>query len=196
LLTKNQYEIKTEYGCNWLKVFFHNSTGGIFFKSKEEAKYIISDEKYSILNKINPMLRINGKYEFLLEYPNGNSNQWKQTNSPLEEKETTISEHYNVMGYEEVNITMRENNWGGLALSTSLKTLIEGSIGHDNWFYAIGQLVSDQTYESQIAANIWGGTYSVKLWIRIKEDLISTLFNSNSRCAKHPSLRFSFINVI
>jgi hypothetical protein len=192
-LTKNQYELKTEFGCNWLKVFFHNSTEGIFFSSKEEARYIITEEKYSILNKINTMMKINGKYEFLLEYPTGYSNQWKQSNSPLEEKETTTSEHYNVSGYEEVNITMRDNYWGGLALSTSPYTLIEGSIGHDTWFYAIGQTTSFSNHGNQFASNVWG-TCSAMLWIRIKENLISSFFNKNSRCERFTSLKFFFFN--
>jgi hypothetical protein len=174
-----------------MKVFFHNSTGGIFFNSKEEAKFIVSEQKYSLLNKISPMMKIDEKYEFLLEYPNGYSNQWKQTNSPLEEAETTTEKHYNVTGYEEVNITMRDNSWGGLALSTKDSTLIEGSIGHIDWYYAIGQTSVNSL--SQIAANVWG-TKSAKLWIRIKENLISCFFNQNTRCGKCTTLRFIYFS--
>jgi hypothetical protein len=176
-----------------MKVFFHNSTGGIFFNSKEEAKFIISEKKYSLLNKISPMMKINEKYEFLLEYPTGYSNQWRQSKTPLEEQGISTEEDYNVTGYEEVNITMRQNSWGGLALSTHSSSLIDGSISKSNWHYEIGQTSAWDGHDYKIPANtIEMSSYSVKLWIRIKENLISCFFNQNSKCERFTSLRFFY----
>jgi hypothetical protein len=166
-----------------MKIFFHNCTGEVFFTSKEEAKFIITEKKYSLLSKINPTMKINGKYEFLLEYPTGFSNQWRQSNSPLDEKEDLANGPYNVTGYEDVNVTMKEHFWGGLVVSTRPHTLLDGSVGYKDWFYSVGLVnPNDWAYSGHIPSNDLG-VDSLYLWIKVNANIISCLFNMNTRCS-------------
>ncbi len=61
----------------------------------------------------------------------GVTNEWKQTSDPV-----TTSEA--VQGYLAVDINSTAQYWGGLAKSSAGQTFIDGSVGHGNWFYAIG----------------------------------------------------------
>lgn len=174
-----KYEIKMDRGVSWLKIFFHNCTGSIWFQNESEALFSNTEQKYSILGLINNEMRINGRFEFLLEYPEiGKSNQWVQLNNPVYEIENTTSSHYNVSGYEPINIQMSNANWGGLVKSLSFKySFIEGSVGHSDWFYGIG-VYSPAYGPNKIPAN--QGVNYVYLWIRISD---TSIFFSNKKCS-------------
>ena len=53
--------------------------------------------------------------------------EWKQTSNPLTAK---------INGYEGISIPYTGQHWGGLEPSTS--ALMDGSVNHGNWFYAVG----------------------------------------------------------
>ena len=82
----------------------------------------------------------NGKFEFLLQYPNDTTgyNRWKQTDNPATVTVANGTGNETAAGYEAVHIDWTGNYWGGLTKSTSSATYINGSVGHSNWFYAIG----------------------------------------------------------
>jgi hypothetical protein len=62
------------------KAFYHNSKGAVLFTNVEEGENFNNEFKYSILNEINSKMKINFKFEFLLEYPSIQSkyNRWEQ----------------------------------------------------------------------------------------------------------------------
>ena len=101
-----------------------------------DARYIISERKYSILSEVQEWPH-SGKYEFLLQYPELEGyNRWKQTNFPL--SEAYYQGKQEVEGYENVSITWTTRQWAGLQNSTGC-SLLEGSISVTNWYYAIGK---------------------------------------------------------
>lgn len=161
-------------GAQWAKVFEHNNHAGtVLFTSITEVRHSETTDKYSRLYLLDSLTDKNGKYEFLLQYPDDIANQynrWKQTNNPLNEFVTTTSAgDGKAAGYEAVHIDWNTNYWGGLTRQNSdassiASTYLSGSVGHTNWFFAIG------------CASAWSGgipgpnvaiTGRAQLWVRI-----------------------------
>lgn len=135
--------IINKYGAQWLEVFYHNNhSGTVLFKDDEEAMHTIGNkDKYSILDCLEQYRGKDSKFEFLLEYPTDiprKYNRWKQTDNPIEVSEQIGDTNYKTNGYESIHIDWEDQYWGGLLLSSSGKSLLDGSIGHGNWHYAIG----------------------------------------------------------
>ena len=150
---------------NWLKIFYHNSSNGIYFNNLNETLNCNTEFKYSILYKINSSFKINGKFEFLLEYPElfPNYNHWTQVKNPLETFE--IIDGNNDLGYEPIHIDWDAQYWGGLITSSrTSNTLLDGSVGNIKWHYSIGAINKDY-YPKFPGPGIY--IHEVILWIRI-----------------------------
>lgn len=154
------FETKTFGGATWLKVYYTNSKNGtVLWKDIDELGFSLQAYKWSILGMLPYFYNNTWKYEFLLEYPSlGKYNRWRQTSNPLLADQS-------VSGYSAVNVSMTQNNWGGLALSSTkgTSTIIDGSPGATTWYYAIGQQAA---YQGGIPAND-PSVQEVYLWIRI-----------------------------
>lgn len=140
--------IINKYGAQWLEVFYHNNhSGTVLFADREEAMHTIRNkDKYSILDCLEQYRGKDNKFEFLLEYPTENPNQynrWKQTSNPLETKDTRNDVGWDdssiVEGCEPIHLDWltRGNKWCGLISSIAEQCLIDGTIG-TNWHFAIG----------------------------------------------------------
>lgn len=140
--------IINKYGAQWLEVFYHNNhSGTVLFADREEAMHTIGNkDKYSILDCLEQYRGKDNKFEFLLEYPTENPNQynrWKQTSNPLETKDIRSDIGWDdssiVEGCEPIHLDWltRGNKWCGLISSISEQCLIDGTIG-TNWHFAIG----------------------------------------------------------
>jgi len=57
------------------------------------------------------------------------SYEWSQTSNPTSE---------GISGYQAISIPYTGNHWGGLEPSSGCCALIDGSVNHGNWFYAVG----------------------------------------------------------
>lgn len=170
-------EIKYFEGAEWAKIFEHNNHGGtVLFTSIAEALHSETIDKYSRLYLLDSLENVNGKYEFLLQYPddeyyNEKYNRWIQKNNPCNEYVTTTStgEAF-AEGYEAVHIDWTARYWGGLTrqqplTSTSINpTYLSGSVGHSNWYYAIG---CSSSWSGGIPAENYANTGRAQLWIRI-----------------------------
>ena len=154
------FETKTFGGATWLKVYYTNSKNGtVLWKDIDELGFSLQAYKWSILGMLPYFYNNTWKYEFLLEYPSlGKYNRWRQTSNPLLVDQS-------VSGYSAIDISMTQNNWGGLALSSTKGTscLIDGSPGATTWYYAIGQQAA---YQGGIPAND-PSVQEVYLWVRI-----------------------------
>ena len=84
---------------------------------------------YSILNTLSDKYKDpkNGKFTFKLVYPRSTEanayNIWKQETNPAKDSKVT--------GYQEVDVNIRCNRWGGLEKSGS-GALADGSVNHGN----------------------------------------------------------------
>ena len=171
-ISEDGLEIAKFNGSFWLKLFYHNCDGNVKFKDEKEALHCNSEQKYSILSNINPSMRINGKYEFILEYPGDVYYRWRQTRSPINEYESASQRE--ALGFEPIHQGSGKLNISGLVRTTIkvadkyINCLFDGQPGVSLWYFAIG--VYEATEPAYLTKDIpaYSNTVkSVKLWIRI-----------------------------
>lgn len=136
-----------EENGGWTLVFRHDGRDGVVYTNETEARLHKPGvpnralTKYSILDYLDHFLR-DGKWEFYLNYPlKERRNHWKQSHDPRTSYTGGVVSGP-VDGYEAINIDLDSNYWGGLANAEYTGTYIDGSIGHSNWYYAIGSYLS------------------------------------------------------
>lgn len=193
----NTYDmpIKSFDGARWARIFYHNNKKGtVLFTSLAECKNTQTADKYSRLGLLDSgdTYKINGKYEFLLQYPiddPSHYNRWKQTNAPQNEYNTQTSTGTQVAGYEAVHVDWTSNYWGGLERNeqdaTALNsTWLDGSVGHGNWHFAIGASTAYSRGIPSGTAVINGSTADVvELWIRIPDAAVTQVDMGTSTTA-------------
>ncbi|WP_408098952.1 fibrinogen-like YCDxxxxGGGW domain-containing protein [Peredibacter sp. HCB2-198] len=133
----------TTDGGGWTLVFNHNIAGGYFVDANDAlSKNVASPtaNQYSILNQLDNF-KANGRYIFKINWPGyAGRNIWAQTTNP------TIDQP--AAGYVPLVIDSTSNYWKGLEKNCAngcTSSLMDGSVNHGNWFYAIGSTV------------VWGG---------------------------------------
>ena len=93
------------------------------------------EDNFSILDQLETFRRADGTFLLKIVFPElaaPNYNIWKQTSNPVEATSRGVT------GYEAVDIHFTGNYWGGLEYSDRTQTLLDGSVDHGNWFYAVG----------------------------------------------------------
>lgn len=169
--------------CTYLKVFDHDvskdpTNTSSYFEDEDQAKYCFLPNKFSRLGDLSSSLFrsiSDGKYEFLLRYPNApenyNINIWKQTADAFN---PTFDISGNIDGYEDVAIQMN-NRWGtdgttsiskglGPYSGTDNKCLLDTMPGHTNWWGGLGQYEPYNRGFPSVDGTI---EQHVQLWVRI-----------------------------
>ena len=103
------------------------------------------EDNFSVLDNLEGCRGsvVDGKFDLKIVWPQstrveGNSNVWRQSTNPV----TTGSG--GVDGYEAISISYGlmgvggGEGFGGLEYNPNADSLLDGSIDHDYWFYAIG----------------------------------------------------------
>lgn len=168
-----KYKYKSFNGSLWTLIFYHNATFNATFDDENEVLSSNKEDKYSIIGEIRSSHRIDGKYEFLFEYPqySGKYNQWKQRNAP--HKEIDYAGKTQALGYEPINIDWSGSYWGGLQrlkIAEYYPTYIKGSFSSDLWFYSIGKFseVSESWAKPIIPGPNGQSDKEVYLWMRVR----------------------------
>ena len=157
------YEYKVFRGASWLKIYYQDVDIAIF-NDINDAKSCNEPGKYSILEEAKTIPHYeNAYFEFLLEYPGfAGFNRWKQSVYPLDTIDEDVGE------FVSVSCTWTQNSWKGLGKSTHGCSLLDGSIGTDNWYYAIGM---KEKCDSGIYNHSFPGPtkphQKVYLWMRV-----------------------------
>ena len=148
----------------WTLIFSHNiATAGVF-ASEDEALFSDADSpssdatKYSIVGRIE-QFQAGGRYTFRISWPGFEErNIWTQTTSPLTAP---------VGGYVPLDLDVVSNYWGGLEAGGD-GSLIDGSVGHSHWYYAIGSYQLWSANGIPAADDLAGGPSvpAVQLWVR------------------------------
>jgi flagellin-like protein len=154
----------TSHGGGWTLIFNHDIAGG-YFSSSVDAKNKNQDNPsanlYSILDKLE-LFRRGGKFVLKINWPSSGTgkNIWSQTINPV--TNAGMSATRPVEGYEGIDIDYTTNYWGGLEQYGS-SSLLDGSVNHGNWFYAIG---SYNIYGIGIPSYNSGSSADAQLWVK------------------------------
>lgn len=171
-------------GSLWKCIFYHDigtSTARNLFVSNDEAGKSYTSTKYSILaNDIDEFeypWSDTTNYEFLLTY-NCNSQlfdssvyqRWRQKNNPtLETVADTTDGSGNAAELENITTGLGIGNyWGGLTLATTTATYLDGSVGHNNWFFSVGTRSFHSTYGIPTSTAVGGSASECLLFVRAK----------------------------
>lgn len=152
------FKTKTEFGVNWVRLFYHNNKSAtvLFGSNKSEFLKCNTGDKISDLWALEQFRGNDGKFELLLQYQSQGSlyNRWKQSSNFTKES---------IKGYEAINCSWTTSYWGGLELSNTSSTWVDGSVNHGNWYYAIG---ARAVYSGGIPGPANAETGWVEVWVR------------------------------
>lgn len=173
-LNNHNIYYKLSDGSLWKCVFYQDigtdkSNNSGRFPGKSEAGKYYTANAYSILyNGVDEFKKpwTSGKdsFEFLLTYSCGGTTtryfdinggkyqRWRQDNNPAKETVSNGTGSETASGYTAITTGLGTGNyWGGLTLSTATtSSYINGSVGHRNYFYAVG-----------LYKDIWYSTYGI-----------------------------------
>eukprot|EP00286_Rhodomonas_abbreviata_P015439 CAMPEP_0181327790 /NCGR_PEP_ID=MMETSP1101-20121128/22308_1 /TAXON_ID=46948 /ORGANISM="Rhodomonas abbreviata, Strain Caron Lab Isolate" /LENGTH=1838 /DNA_ID=CAMNT_0023436511 /DNA_START=117 /DNA_END=5629 /DNA_ORIENTATION=- len=98
-------------------------------------------DNYSIMGQLESFRGGDGKLHLKLYYPEGGVYQeWKQTTNPV------TAENGGVEGFESIHSASHGEYWGGLE-HNGVQAWLDGSVNHQNWWYAVG---SREVYQGGI----------------------------------------------
>ena len=174
---------KHEYGADWQLIFYHNAKGNIYFEKNSECLLFCNEtQRFSTLGILTENFKINGYFEFLIEYPERSSYyRWKQKKNP--------TKYNSDVGFVPIHVPSSKYEFNGLALSASSSgnTFLEGNIGKDTWYFSIGcysKWVGDDWFPGPYLKkdNIDIGVSIVKFYMRIRRSISckigrKTMFN-------------------
>ena len=169
----DKYEIREYDNEIWLKIFFHNHSTKVNFENESEARHCNSEFKYSILDKINPSMKIKKKYEFIMEFPDDNVYiRWEQNRNPVKE----LDGKNQADGFKMIsnNLPSQNSEFRGLTRSTIrdsdgvLSCFLDGNPMSYKWYYAIGMYKNSiNEYKYYGIPTYKSYTSSLRLWIKI-----------------------------
>ena len=171
--------------ANWLLIFYHNIITDEYF-TNDTIFLVNTTYTYSILGSIHENYKINGFYEYLLEYPDDpHYNRWKQR---VNIKDTTNTQTSKDIGYKPIHIDLvpKDGEFGGIARSDSIEAIFDGTPGVAGHWFTIGALVHFISHY-QMAGYYNGvdykvGVRKVKLWIRIPKECQTFEYNRLREC--------------
>jgi hypothetical protein len=153
----------TRDGGGWTMLFHHDIAGDYWANSKEALEFSIEDPsalRYSILSHLEAFRSSDGKLEMRIEWPDtacAGRNIWRQSSNPATGP---------IAGYEPLAIDYTDFSWGGLELNSySTSCFIDGSVGTNWWFYAIGSTVPWSSPPGIPACSMTPAA-RVSLWVR------------------------------
>lgn len=94
-----------------------------------------SNDNYSILDQFENFRGEDNKFHLKLVWPESSltgPQEWKQSSNPFDYTSGGVT------GYEQINITYTGEYWGGLEYNTGGSSLLDGSVNHGWWWYAVG----------------------------------------------------------
>ena len=174
---------KHDYGADWQLIFYHNATGKVFFEKNSQCLLFCNEtQRFSTLGILTDNFKINGYFEFLIEYPERSSfYRWKQKKNP--------TKHDSDVGFVPIHVPSTTYEFNGLALSASSRdcTFLEGNIGTGSWYFSIGcygPWLSDDWFPGPClqVGNSQVGVSLVKLYVRVRRSISckigrKTMFN-------------------
>ena len=134
----SQESDKSSSSSRGWELIFRQTAG--FYQSKDAWRLHNEDDptndNYSILENLEDYRDDDGKLHFKLVWPQSSTytgnQEWKQTSNPVSATSGGVS------GYEAIDINYTSQMWGGLEYNTGGSSLLDGSVNHGHWYYAVG----------------------------------------------------------
>ncbi len=162
----------TRDGGGWTLVFHHDIAGGYWAGSQDSLERSVDDPdalRYSILSHLEAFRSTDGSLEMRIEWPDtacAGHNIWRQTSNPALGP---------VAGYEAIDVQYTDYSWGGLELNGyNTSSFIDGSVGINWWFYAIGS-TAGWSSPPGIPACSMTPAQRVSLWVRPDDPVAGTM---------------------
>ena len=115
----------------WRQLF--RQTAGNYRSVEDWLSYNAGDHSgdFSELDQLEGCRQADGKLHMKLVWPElDDAQEWKQTTNP-------VTDRGSVEGHEAVDVRYSGNYWGGLEHNGG-SSLLDGSVDHGNWWYAVG----------------------------------------------------------
>ena len=151
-ITNEKYEFISFNGSQWIKIFYHSYVNSESFENETEALSLNTSTKFSIIGEATKFKRYNGKYEFILYYPQYPTkyNQWKQSLFPLYDLDSLT--RTSALGFSPVQLSWSED-FGGLVKNTEeteikgvTSSLLDGQVGIIDWYYCIAKYKKNDSW--------------------------------------------------
>lgn len=159
------------YSRTWLRVFYHNIEFGSFPEDKSLCRVSDREGMFNAIGKLNDIFKINGKYEFMLDYKENGSIVWQQALLPTEIKKENTSD---VEGLKILFNNPGFSYFAGLKISNVNSSCFDGSSRDlTNHRYSVGIMQGDSIpgYLDQNANGF--NVKEVALWIRIPSERLT-----------------------
>jgi len=126
---------------HWIKVFSHDTSGGLFKSYKDALWKNPKDPKAKLFSRLNMLdkYKTNGKYHMKIVYPElHGSNEWIQTSSPV--RDNVIEGYYSHSQNLDFTVDGNDKHWHGLGKCTGqpTKAAICDTPTTGNWFMCVG----------------------------------------------------------
>lgn len=140
---------KQENGKTWARVLYQNITGNKNYFTTSNMGNVNQEGLYSILDSLEQFRGDDGKFEFMLEYPDatgifaGKKNIWKQSANPYTYR-NGYSSNQDAQGYVGIQNDMPSYGGNGLEYNGG-PCVLDGLVGHGNWWLCVG--IMNQDYD-------------------------------------------------
>ena len=138
---------KQENGKTWARVLYQNITGNKNYFTTSNMGNVNQEGLYSILDSLEQFRGDDGKFEFMLEYPDatgifaGKKNIWKQSANPYTYR-NGYSSNQDAQGYVGIQNDMPSYGGNGLEYNGG-PCVLDGLVGHGNWWLCVGIMNND-----------------------------------------------------
>ena len=185
MLANNEEAVNTYYvvsfkGKKWVKLLYHDIRKGDQFENEKQALHYINESNkniYSVIDDFKRYPRIDGKYEFIVDYPEINKYfQWKQNRFPLFEQDyinkTSVDGTVNIYPPgESFHGLARSLNWSDNCQSC----LFDNEIGSKGFFGCVALMSCREGWDhSKIPGIKNNEVYVMNFWMRIKDSSLCT----------------------
>lgn len=187
---------KTAHGKTWARVLYQDISSNTNYFTTSNMGNVDQTGLYSCLSRLEDFRGKDGKFEFMLEYPDsvyysGTPNIWKQTSNPYTEQKTNGgTSGANATGFEAISYPMSSSGYGGGLEYNGGSCVLDGAVNHGNWWLCVGIMNASYsptngdhgrayTMPGPVGVSGSEGVSKVALWVRIDNSNV-TLNSGNS----------------
>lgn len=180
----NGIATKSAYGKTWARVLYQDISNNTNYFTTATMGSVDQEGLYSCLNRLEDFRGEDGKFEFMLEYPDsvyysGTPNIWKQSSNPYTQQKTNGNNTgADATGFEAISYPMASSSYGGGLEYNGGSCVLDGAVNHGNWWLCVGIMNSSYsptngdhgrqyTMPGPVGGSGSEGVSKVALWVRI-----------------------------